>query len=520
MIKVLIVEDEIGTRNLLVESFEWEAFGCVVSGAASSGIEAIELYLKDPPDIVITDIVMPGIDGITLLRYLKQKKDSIRFIIMTGHRHFEYAKDALDLGVSSFMLKPVSHDDLEGALKLAIESLQQENHTGEKDNHSSEKILSNLLNGYVYNLSNTSDDLRRFLVQCRSYYVAAIDFDDSDTKNSTNLQSLYAFCRGIMENDIILLSRMNNERLVLLSPVFNDSRWADDVTLYFSNIQNRIKETLHFTVSIGVSGLMHDISRMHKAYLDAVKSLNYRFFLGEGSINFYSEDNENSLYMDVDIYQLLQYPPAICTAIRNTTPDQLPEAVGKLFHAIIEKLPNNPSLCRSALVCILTLCIKSIFEDNTKYMAVLLKKYQLFQTVIDCESLDSIRDVFDSIMLDLSDYNMVRKDSNKAKTLERIHQFIQDNYAEQITLNDAAKLVYLSPAYLSTLISTETGKTFIEMINEIRINKAIELLKDKTLKNYDIAQRVGFKEPQYFSFAFKKHTGLSPSEYRRLYLSD
>ena len=123
-------------------------------------------------------------------------------------------------------------------------------------------------------------------------------------------------------------------------------------------------------------------------------------------------------------------------------------------------------------------------------------------------------------MIDLKDYHAVKTIANKQAVVDKILEYLENHYNETVTLSDVARMVYLSPAYVSTLISSETGKTFIDILNGIRVRKAIELIKNSNQKYYLIAEQVGFKEPQYFSIVFKKYTGMSPSEYKQLYFPD
>jgi response regulator receiver protein len=150
-------------------------------------------------------------------------------------------------------------------------------------------------------------------------------------------------------------------------------------------------------------------------------------------------------------------------------------------------------------------------------LALLFEKYSNFQKVIQAQSTQELGDLFVELILDLSDYRSI-KSSNRQMLIQNVISYISENYQENISLNDAAKKVFLSPSYLSTLVTSETGKSFTDILNETRIQKAIQLLKDPTRKIAEIAYEVGFREPQYFTIAFKKYTELTPRDYRELYL--
>ena len=146
------------------------------------------------------------------------------------------------------------------------------------------------------------------------------------------------------------------------------------------------------------------------------------------------------------------------------------------------------------------------------------KKYNNFSAIIKAESLQHLEDLFLSIILDLNDYFSI-KNNPRQKIIQTILEYIEKNYQSNITLNDISHKVYLSPSYISSLIASETGKNFVDIVSEIRIQKAIELLKDPQKKISEIAHSVGFREAQYFTLTFKKYTELTPRDYRELYLT-
>lgn len=357
MIKVLIAEDEEGILYSISNAFSWENMGCEIIGLAQNGIQALEYSLSTPPDIVISDIVMPGIDGITFLRYLKEKYPNTQFIILTGHRNFEYACDALNLGAAVFLLKPVNYKELENHLKKIINTILASQEQQQIENQQ-DYILSNLLSGHVYSSIDFSPRILQLLDSLKQFRVCAFQFDD------------------------------NQE---------------------------------------------HDIFRIH----------------------------------------------------------------------------NLAKFCES---------INSIIGSDKQQTALLFEKYANFQKVIRCDTLEMLKDIFVNMIIDLSDFRSI-KTSTKQDIVNKITDYISNHYMEQLSLSTVAKSVFLSPSYLSSLITGETGKNFTDIVNEIRISKSIELLKNPKMRIADIAYSVGFNEPQYFSSIFKKCTNLTPRDYRDFYLS-
>ncbi len=152
-----------------------------------------------------------------------------------------------------------------------------------------------------------------------------------------------------------------------------------------------------------------------------------------------------------------------------------------------------------------------------RQISLLFDKYASFRKIVSCESLDELNDVFNGLIMDLADYRSI-KSLSRQTLMNRILSHIQNNYQNSITLNDIARQVYLSPTYLSSIISNETGKGFSDLLNEVRIQKAIELLSDPKKKITEIAYAVGYNEPQYITMTFKKYTDMTPRDYREMLL--
>ena len=199
-------------------------------------------------------------------------------------------------------------------------------------------------------------------------------------------------------------------------------------------------------------------------------------------------------------------------------PDSLSRFTDRLFSELLASFGSDASLLKSSFLILFTLCIQRTIGEDARQMSILLERYSNFQKVIHCENIEILKELMLNLIMDLADYHIV-KSGTKQMIVQKITDFIDQNYQENISLNDAARVVYLSPSYLSTLITNETGKNFTEILNEVRVKNAIELLKDPSRKISEIAYAVGFHEPQYFSIIFKKLTDLTPRDYRKMYLN-
>lgn len=516
MIKVLIVEDEAGIRNALQSDYDWAALDCSVSCAAS-GIEAIEMCIQSAPDIVITDIVIPGIDGITLFKYLKYKRTDALFIIMTGHRDFEYARNSLNLGAFAFLLKPIQREEFLGVVTRAIDTLQKR---GDASGVlSQEQAIVNLLSGFPVNMEFANEQFGSVL-QCNSFFVALADFDSAEHRNAEDLKNLYYFCRDTLTADRALVARMDSNRLAILLP-FTREQSVETIRSYLQILQRSITRAYKFTVSFGVSHQVASIKALGDAYTEAAKMLNLRFFSGANSIHCFGEiaatDAMSGEESQLDTYQMILLAESLAESVSEGSTDQVFQSMNSLTEKLASMCGSDEALFRSALLSVVVLCLKSVFKENRRQLALLLRKYECFKQIVNGGALSEIQDSLTSLIIDLGEYSTVKGNVNRAAILQRVTQHITEHYAEEISLSSVAQAVFLSPSYLSTLISSETGKSFVDTLNGYRVQKAIELMRDPALKNMTIATRVGFKEPAYFSYIFKKYTGLSPTEYRQMH---
>lgn len=515
MLKVLIIEDEAGIRNSIANAFSWEEMGCELFGAAGSGLQALELCLNTPPDLVISDIVMPGIDGLTFLKYIREKYPFTQFIILTGHRNFDYAKDALNLGAAFFMLKPINFIELENSIRKLIEKIMQEREN-KKIETQQEHILRSLLNGRIYHNTSLLPQVKNLLNQIAYYRVCVLKFDDEIENDPFRLQNLMVFCENLTARENLLMVKTDNAHLVFILLLSQKDASFEDMKGYLIQLLHRIFEFFHVSVSAGVSEIRHGYDTLHEAYIQGLRALGQKFFTGSGCVHMFHKTG--SLPAVTDYNQLLGFCQDILTWLGSGNPDSLSRFTDRLFSELLASFGSDASLLKSSFLILFTLCIQRTIGEDARQMSILLERYSNFQKVIHCENIEILKELMLNLIMDLADYHIV-KSGTKQMIVQKITDFIDQNYQENISLNDAARVVYLSPSYLCTLITNETGKNFTEILNEVRVKNAIELLKDPSRKISEIAYAVGFHEPQYFSIIFKKLTDLTPRDYRKMYLN-
>jgi two-component system, response regulator YesN len=532
MIKVLIIDDEPFIREGLRKTINWKALQCRVIGEAENGVEAIEKIDMYVPDIVITDIMMPGHSGLELTRYIKDNHPHIKIIFLTGYNDFSFAQQAIKLGAFDFVLKPTNTDELEKVIIKARDEIIKSN--SEMVEHEKlhkvieaslpilkDKFISDLLYSNSVSVNEIEEKLQFFGINIESFIVMCIEIDNFLELNKRNteeekLLQLFSVEEKIEE----LLNRCRIKGIIncnqnTFSVIMQFSRSESEEILkagvisIAEELRNKFENCSKFTISIGISHYFDKVYNIKKAFDEAMKCLENRFYIG----------NNSTIHID-DIFSFeaqsvsneIQTKPII-EAIRAGNTEKIKSELKDII-TTLSQINNKvyvTNICTeiiasiSRLYCELYGNMSDIFEEGTIP----------FDRILGCTSL---ADLF-SILENLSDKvcqsinNLLNTQTRKV--ISNALDYINRHFHEDITLNVVSEQVYMSPWYFSKLFKKETGETFTEFLLKCRIEKAKKLLKGSfELKAYEVAEQVGFNDARYFGQIFKKETGLTPMEYR------
>lgn len=528
VIKVLIIEDEAGVRNGLIKCVKWEEIGCRVCGEADSGLMALEKFLEVSPDIIISDIVMPGIDGITFLQYVKSRNKEVKIILVTGHRDFEYAVDAVNYGASTLLKKPISYNELVSTLKRLVLEIKQERNMGVaekalmKKSKDSIRKREELLNGIIFNEaflnSDISEQLQEFNLNLRKFCIVTTGLDkkndvtEDTVKRHNVIFNLYTIIREQLKDEIDIIPLFVKDLYVsIIFDIKSDSNLNEkDIINYIRELHVYIRDSFRYDFSFGISSIKNNVSCMKNSFNESLKAFEDRFFSGENSLNIYRNINSGK---ELGISLLFDLEDKIIKLFKNLSGVELNKSVNKIFEEIVDKIQKDEQINKTCILSILVLVIKKVYGEDAANIDRMFIKYDYFKGIVQADYLYKIKDIFTSTIIDLYDYSIKRKDSSKKEIIKIIKDYLDINYSKNITLNDIAELVYFSPSYVSSFIKAEEGKSFIDILNEIRISKAKEMMRSSELKTYEIAEKVGFADSNYFSQVFKKITGKTPKDY-------
>ena len=470
MYRILLVDDEILVRDAIRENIDWKAMDCELVGDCDNGKAAAEFVQTHPVDIVLTDILMPYMDGMELSRFLHDNYPDIVIVIFSGFGEFEYAKKAIQYGVSEYMLKPVTAMELRnviGKMKEKVDQQRKEKEKLERLTQTSENyqknaivIRSRALQGFVDNIKTRQESLEELAalginLEAACYRVAVFDLDlYSDgsllTAEKRQESALMSFVLFNISDEII-----SKEKAGVAYQAGNNKVGA----LFMGNRTREFEQKI-----MEICRTIQD--KLKVAALKAGKKENAEHILEQIS----SEIKEAR----VDKSRACVYLQQIIRAADETCEDMVPDS--RLFSK------------RDAL-------LQQVTEQNSFDSAFAL-----------------VRDHVEEIFQTLSDANS----SSGQRQARLALDYIQKNYMDpDLSLNSICSYLNISTSYFSTIFKDLTGETFTEVLIRTRMEKAKELLENTTMKNYEIAEKVGFADPHYFGISFKKMTGCTPTEYAR-----
>ncbi len=534
MYKVLIIDDESIIRKGIKNIINWKQLDCEVCADASDGIEGIELIKKFLPEIIITDIRMPGLDGLSMIKQVKAIVPYTKIIILTGYRDFDYVQEAIKFGAFDFLLKPSKIEELTAVLTRAVNELndQQIRHM-EKDRFKllfeqsipilREKLLYDIIYGLNTNEYEITEKMKLFNIDIQNFVLVLMENDYDEKSNSSQYDKhLYQF--GIVNS----FEEIFAEKYEVLSIMLNSSRVGfiiqkpdkipldiEEVSEKCGYLQEVINNGFGFTVTIAVSSSGISALELPDKLKECLGSLEYKSYMGTNSIIQYSD--LNSFFRYEDYSTLDKYQKQLLESVKSGNEDLVRVTTQNIARYVTANNINinymkNFYYTTLSSINNIRISVSAIEVDKKheegKDIASLLKLIEKSESAEELNSL--LEDVAVRIAGKVNCFN------NKSikLILRKAIDYIQEHYNEQVTLNEVADNIYVSTFYISRMFKRELGKSFVDYLNDVRIEKSKELLKDVKYKTYEVAEIVGIPDPHYFSKLFKKHSGMTPSEYR------
>ncbi len=525
MKKILLVDDEIVFRETIRDSIDWRTEGFMYCGDAPDGEVALPLIEQLLPDILITDIAMPFMNGLELCSIVVKRFPAIKIIILSGHGEFEHARTALRMGIQDFCLKPFSQAELLATLHQVSAVIdkerdeqarirQWERKESGQAQASRHKLLNDLCSGFIttveaMHLSATLD------VSLIAAYYNAVIIDAGRTSPSPleeQEQQLLDQISSLKENSLLLqFQRTKTEAVWILKGDTLEQLQSE--LLPFKELQASIPDSSSLSMSIGIGSVQDRLQHVHLTFLDAAEDMHWRRL---------SRQNRHAMWED----SRGQLEPALflergwfVNFLKMGTPAQLSAFIEE-YTVALKTINWQTSSIGCYILNDLTIeafrSAKDMYHHVSEPDNVLTQLQQEIGSVRTwqdcCAYLIRLTELFWSWRSRMDKYSDM---------LIKVKDFIGGHYdQDSISLQDAADYVKVSPSHLSKVFSQETGQTFIEYLTQIRIGKAKELLKATTWRSYEIAHQVGYSDAHYFSNLFKRITGQTTREFRKSDIQD
>lgn len=535
-IKVFLVEDEMVIRRGIKNSIDWEKEGYIFCGEASDGELAYPMIIKEKPDILITDIRMPFMDGLELCKLVKEELPNIKILILSGYDEFDYAKEAIRLGVTEYLLKPISSGKLLEALNGVSESIRRE------------KEDKDLVRKYMEEMrENTEHEKQKFFEQMIAGNLSMADALETGKKYEMNLSAgmynllLFRFTLG-EENrksgellgeaeyaikklterlEYVFEFQRDVEGWAFLLMADNEEQMSERVKELSKDLEEIMKNYSTIAYFGGIGQPVARLRELEESFREAERALAARFTM------------ELNRIISVDDIRMAQNVDTL-DDIEITSFGEIEKT-----RTMLEKFLNNG--VEDEIDEFVDVYINELPEENLK--SVLMRQYIIMDAYIVmmsfCEKIEGIEGEMQAQSEELKNSmktiqtveeikNYIRmllkkiigvRDTISGRRYSDIIEIAKDQIrktymSDEISLNTIAAEVGMSPSYFSSIFSKEMGKTFVEYLTEIRMDRAKELLMCSSMKTSEIGYEVGYKDPHYFSYIFKKTQNCTPKEFR------
>ena len=527
---VLLVDDEEDVVEAIVQKIDWDRLGYSLAGYAKNGLEALEIAEEKQIDVVLTDIKMPYMDGLTLSHRLKELYPSIKIIIFSGFDEFEYAKEAIRLEAEEYMLKPVDAGELSRVFQKVHEALDQE--------FDEKQSIHRLKNYYLESLPILQESLYTSLIEGT---LPQQDLESTLLDYQISLPGKY-YAVVILHNSLSLSPEGINPLLITMSirklaeerlqknwrPCFltylghtlfiaqmdkeSDSlKLTDDCEILCRMARHICKAT----VTAGIGKTVSNLMDLPLSYLGARDAVAYRVLYGRGKaiaireIGLEGKEEHKVNKEIIDEERLLD----IYRSIRMSSEEELDKCIDLYIE---NSRLDSPSLqeYHFFLMDLVTNMHKFLLANQVDTGLIFPKEEDVYQKVQQfslAELSQWMKEICKKMQIIIQEMRSDKTKSFVKKAVEHVHSHYMD---KDLTVEALSQELHVSAAYFSTVFKRETGKSFINYLTDYRMEKALRLLMEEEEKTYIIAEAVGYSDPNYFSYAFKKKFGMSPSKYK------
>ena len=531
MLRVLVVDDEMFVRQMLIRCINWENLGLTIVGEAQDAYDGMMLVREKDPDIIFTDIRMPRMTGLEFAKNILEEFPEKQVVIVSGYDDFEYAREGIKIGIFDYLLKPINREELtDVAVRVRDEVLNDRQHKQEynlykeKLQKNAEFIVENNL-GFLLTSSSAEDikdELQYFGIHlqadiCQVALVKAISDEPGNIEKNMILQ--------LQSRDLIEQFFANAEGIYVFdskvsSVAILNMNQSLDLYALCESLKKKLMRSITAGIVIGLGNRYASLDMIRASFQEAFNALDYRYTAGDNQVIQYRDIYPYSeIVTGIDEKMILD----LTRNLKSGMMSEAMEVLTQLFENLRTRMASKDTALMIAFkigmeICIVAVEMKLTVEEMGKDSGTLISG------LLDLDNLDACYVYLRKEISNLSKAVMKHNGDKDRNIVGNVIDYIEEHYADpELTLAGIAKDIYTNSSYLSRIFKEKTGTTFSGYVFEIRMKKAVELVKATNLRSYEIAEKVGIEDPHYFSTCFKKYTGKSVKEYKNTsetYLDD
>jgi len=526
MYRLLVVDDEDAIRKGLMKKIDWNRVGFETPNVASDGEEALRIISCEKPHVILTDIRMPNMDGLELLRRIKKDYPSIRTIILSNYNDFEYAREGMRYGASAYILKPTSNEEIYSTFNGIYHEL------AEKDKQLAElstiksksneyldllkyNLLGDITSGRKKDIDEIINDFRVLKIDLYTETVCSAIFlfhGEINTDAYSHISNFKLDCCPVQYGDNVkfeaLWEEINKLHIILTccggTPIMMLQALINDLWVY-------LKINTGLPISCGIGKTYNQITNLHTSFKEANLALSLTFIDGMG-YTYRSSDYNLEIPSRENDEKLNRLECDCLNKIKSGLNTSLSNSIMKYFS---EMRMDRVDLETIHKRCVRLLAFAKSIVDGVNLKAAdkpELDEVYNFDSFKN-KTFERIRGIVEAFCLEAA--GDVRLNVNEKSPIDKVKEYIRENYAERINLEDIASRVYMNQSYFSEYFKEKTGKNFIDYLTEVRIENAKKLLENTSYRIVEIAGQVGYADSAYFCNLFRKINGETPLEYRK-----
>lgn len=535
MYRVLIADDERKARNVILKKGDWEKIGIDVAGEAKNGDQLIEMIDRLLPDIIISDMKMPGLSGAELIEYISEKHKEIKIIVISGFDDFTYTHQAIKSNVVDYLMKPIESKNLNDALIRAIKGLNEVRDSNEKligwekdikENFDTRKeiLMKQLISGQEVSKEEAEIYIASSGIDIEQYYfsIAIIKIENYSEKLMQRFKSkTHEFLSSLKniinkmfrESSITFQFKERNELVILFKCIDGKTDWIERSKEIMAILQKQYGIRLY----IGLGREYNTYSQICTSYQEACFYMSRQLnILGSDRIGRY--DDVSALNRTHVRFGLTD-DEVFAEAVKSCNLSIIKTIVNKIYNSIEQR----EFLCIYELEKINS-TVLNILEDlfeSAKDKKGFIKDFNRLISMLEKDmNIPAVKKRFSVFLDSLSDMFPDHKNAKRKNIILDIRKYIENTHPSQLSLDVVSAKFYLSKQYISKKFKAEFGINLYSYIIKLRINKSKALLLQKDRKILEIVEEFNFTDESHYSHVFKKVVGLSPSEYRKMMLKD